>query len=251
METSIEKYSSKELYPLDERLAMARTDHPNDWVTPLFAGNYILDTRYSHYCYRIVEVTTDYDKQWNRETQEWDNLDTLHIVVKAIKFDPFELHDCDDGYKKPVELNPQDHGKDYQVFKDLDELKEYFSAGMDVITEKSNDFLKPYDIEESGLDDNSTALVSMSSKQTYVNAKNEAVALATEMNKRLAVVKICIEEQKSKYDIIRRNCESAIAVVRRKITRIERVLGQIELYIGVNEDVVQIQEGAPAPIKRR
>jgi len=254
METSIEKYKSKELTTINAQIANARETHPNEWAKEIYPGNYIIITDgYEPRCYRIdsIEPVKDITYEFKDSKRIEKELDTYHLCVKGIKFNPFTGEECNVGdgfgYKGVVEsrvMDACDYGRRYFVFKNKEEVLDYIQNAMNAVTEKDTSFLDEYNVKDE--EDNSTALVSMSSKETYVNAERETIALKEEMDRRLAAVRYCIEEQKNKFDVIRRNCEAAIAVVQRKLTRIQRVLGQIELYLGVNEDIIQIQEGAPA-----
>lgn len=54
--------------------------------------------------------------------------------------------------------------------------------------------------------------------------------------------------EQNKLDRIRTEMRNQIAVVKRKITRFERLVHRIELYAGVEEEIVMLQDGAPADI---
>lgn len=266
METNIEKYTSKELVTVEAQLANARETHPDEWRKEVHPGNYIVDVQWHDpYCYRIVSVEPAKDVKFefkdNKRVEV--ELDTYHLDVKAVKYNPFTDEECEIGSgfgsnKTEIiarSLDRNEDGLKYFVFKDKEELLEYINGAMNAITGKDKEFLKKYGIsddhedkEKEIEDETSTALVSMSSKDTYLKAEKDTLALKEELDRRLAIVRMSIIEQQEKFDIIRRNCQNAIMAVQRKLTRIQRVLGQIELYIGVNEDIVQIQEGMPAPI---
>ena len=259
MENGIEKYMSKELATIEAQIANARETHPDEWKKEIHPGNYIVDVQWHDpYCYRIVSIEPAKDVKIEfKDNQRIEvELDTYHLDVKAVRYNPFTDDECEVGSGfgsnktevRALKLDHREDGRRYFVFKDKEELLEYVKGATDAITGKDTQFLKKYDVDDNENDDNSTALVSMSSKMTYVNAEKSALALREELDRRLAIVRMSIAEQQEKFDIIRRDCEKAIAVVQRKITRIQRVLGQIELYLGVNEDIIQIQEGTPAPI---
>lgn len=262
MDNNIEKYQSKELVTRDAQIANALETHPKDWQKDIQPGNYIIDmTWHDLYCYRIVSIEPEKDTKFafeNGERKEIE-LDTYHLNVKGVGFDPFIDKEYEVGLScyHPEMLNVRvltidgtDHGRNYLVFKDKDELIAYVNRGIDAINGKDNEFLKTDDISDNeDIDNNSTTLVSIaSSKQTYLDTQSNAVALKEEMSRKLAIVKLCIAEQRKKVEAIQSKYKDAIAVVERKLTRIRRVLGQLELYAGVNEDVIQIQEGTPAPI---
>ena len=260
MENGIEKYMSRDLTTIEGQIANAHETHPDEWKKEIHPGNYIVDVQWHDpYCYRIISIepVKDTKIEFKDKQRVEVELDTYHLDVKAVRFNPFTGEECQVGdgfgheYKseiKALSLDRNEDGRKYFVFNDKDELLEYINGATNAIMGKDTDFLKKYDIDDNEDDDNSTALVSMSSKMTYVNAEKSTLALKEELDRRLAIVKMSIAEQQAKFDIIRRDCEKAIAIVQRKITRIQRVLGQIELYLGVNEDIVQIQEGMPAPI---
>lgn len=261
MDNNIEKYQSKELVTREAQIANALETHPKDWQKDIQPGNYIIDmTWHDPRCYRIVSIEPEKDIKLEFEKGERKEieLDTYHLNVKAVGFDPFidkEYEAGSGGYNpertevRALTIDGTDYGRNYLVFKNKEELIAYVNRGMDAINGKDADFLKTDNISDDNTNEESTALVSMSaSKQTYLNAQNTTLALKEEMDRKLAIVKLCIAEQREKVEAIQRKYRDAIMVVERKLTRIRRVLGQLELYTGVNEDVIQIQEGTPAPI---
>lgn len=261
MDNNIEKYQSKELVTRAAQIANALETYPKDWQKDIQPGNYIVDVTYHDpRCYRIVSIEPEKDTRLefkNNERKEIE-LDTYHLNVKGVGYDPFidkEYEIGSGGYHPNIQnvrvrsLDGTDYGRHYLVFKDKDELIAYVNRGMDAINDKDSEFLKTDGISDNDEDNDSTTLVSMSSsKQIYLDAQSNAVALKEEMDRKLAIVNLCIAEQREKVEAIQRKYRDAIAVVDRKLTRIRRVLGQLELYAGVNEDVIQIQEGMPAPI---
>ena len=261
MDSNIEKYQNKELVTREAQIANALETHPKDWQKEIQPGNYIIDI-YWHdpYCYHIISIEPEKDTKLEFENgkRKEIELDTYHLNVKGVGFDPFidkEYEVGSGGYnpEKPevrvLTINGANYGQNYLVFKNKEELIAYVNRGMDAINGKDTEFLKTDNVSDENTDEESTALVSMSaSKQTYLNAQNTTIALKEEMERKLAIVKLCIAEQRKKVEAMQCKYRDAIAVVERKLTRIRRVLGQLELYTGVNEDVIQIQEGTPAPI---
>lgn len=57
-----------------------------------------------------------------------------------------------------------------------------------------------------------------------------------------------LKMEQNKLDRIRTEMRNQIAVVKRKITRFERLVHRIELYSGVEEEIVMLQDGAPADV---
>lgn len=224
--------------------------HPNEWLKPVSEGCFIVTTNSTHNsrCYRIISCNVVNDEKWCYETKQMvKEIDKFHVEVKGVEYDPF--NECDVDYSHPFILN-NEISRFYQVFNNKEELISYFKQGIESIECGNSDFLKEHyrNRDEYNDNENSNELVTLTSKNSYINAKNETLASLDEMEKRLAVINICIEQQRKKYDSIRRTCDEAITLVRRKVTRIERALGQIELYLGVNENIIQIQKGAPASI---
>lgn len=224
--------------------------HPKEWLKPIYPGNFIVTTAstYNSRCYRIISCDIVNDTKWSSELKKMVDIENqYHMEIKGIEYNPF--NDCDEKYCSSHILS-EEIGRHYQVFNDKNELLSYFNEGVNSINDNNSDFLKQHYIyrENYDNDNESTELVTLTSKESYIKAKDETISLIDEMEKRLAVINICIENQRRKYDAIRSKCDEAITIVRRKVTRIERALGQIELYLGVNENIIQIQDGAPASI---
>ena len=261
MDNNIEKYQSKELVTREAQIANALETHPKDWQKEIQPGNYIIDMSwYDPKCYRIISIEPEKDTKLEFENGECKEieLDTYHLNVKGVGFDPFIDKEYEVGMScyhpemlniRALTIDGMDHGRNYLVFKNKEELIAYVNHGMDAINGKDTEFLKTDNVRDDDTNEESTSLVSISaSKQTYLNAQNTTLTLKEEMDRKLAIVKMCIAEQREKVEAIQRKYSDAIAIVERKLTRIRRVLGQLELYTGVNEDVIQIQEGTPAPI---
>ena len=92
----------------------------------------------------------------NGERKEIE-LDTYHLNVKGVGFDPFIDKEYEVGLScyHPEMLNVRvltidgtDHGRNYLVFKDKDELIAYVNRGIDAINGKDTEFLKTDNVSD-------------------------------------------------------------------------------------------------------
>jgi hypothetical protein len=124
------------------------------------------------------------------------------------------------------------------IAKNKHELNEYFE------TIDSPDFnLDEYMVDSIS---NDSALVHLGSsshleviKGDIEQKANHLMALAIAMKLKAAEFRMALDEKRHEIEMV-------VSKMRAEITRIEKVLWTIELYLGIKENVVQIQEGNPA-----
>ena len=108
----------------------------------------------------------------------------------------------------------------------------------------SNYDLSAFDVDSS-IDD-STAIVAISSKEYLEQMQDVAMLQA----KRVEAIRMFVTHQmiaaKQHAEALRRTLEAKLAVFKKQIKKIYKVIQTIELYLGISEDLVQIQEGMPA-----
>ena len=224
----------------ESKFEVAKQNHPTEWVKEFSVGDFIICGGYHMDCYQITSIELEQDKVWDDDVRKWVEINSYSIKPKAKKYCPFSDSLSDYVYT----LSPSEC-KGYQVFKGKNDILDWIKYGEGVINNNVDEFLTEYNNTNDD-EDNSTALVSLKAKDSYLLAKNDTSLTLNELEKKMAIVNLCIQEQQRKFDLLKSKCNNAISIVRRKITRIERALGQIELYLGVSEKIVQIQEGAPA-----
>ena len=129
------------------------------------------------------------------------------------------------------------------VFEDeelLNSLAERSMNGEDVLAEYMEAVA---DVSEN----NEFALVSTRSKANLEGMKISAEIAEAKVRNIQRAVQMKIEQKKNEMDIIRRQFETQLAVIQKQMKRIGRVIGMIELYAGISEELVCLKEGVKAP----
>ena len=124
---------------------------------------------------------------------------------------------------------------------------EYRQEALDIIEgRKSIEEYKDKTFESENTD---TALMAFSNKEVYK-------VLAAELEKKKqtalllrAAVGLEMARKKAELEAIRKNLGLILADFKKKIEKIHKVIWTIELYLGIEEDIIQIQDGEKADIK--
>jgi len=58
-----------------------------------------------------------------------------------------------------------------------------------------------------------------------------------------------IRFEMSKFDLVKSELDRSIMIMNVKINKIQKLIATIEVYAGIEEEVIQIQEGTPAPVE--
>ncbi len=90
----------------------------------------------------------------------------------------------------------------------------------------------------------------------HAGSKEHMVALAESMQKQRNHVVVIertlrreMERRKNQVEQVRRKLEVAMTIFKKQLKRIYRFIQTIELYLGINEEIIQIQEGETAPVE--
>lgn len=137
----------------------------------------------------------------------------------------------------------KEYGKCHKV--DYKGLQDYFAEADKVISgEKS---IEEYQDKEDSHVSEETSLMERNSDAVLnalmVGYKTRIAHVEQIRN----FVKIRMEQKKAELDILRRNLEETLAVFRKKVSKIMSVIASIELYLGIGEELFQIQDGEKAP----
>lgn len=155
-------------------------------------------------------------------------MDKNSKVVKVIKVlhDRVIVYDCDEEKRKQIEMY---WWKEHHHILMEQSYEEYKKDALALMANIENEDEEEEEISEE------TALAKNMSKEFVINAKNTLVAKA------------------NKYTIMKRILEEKLAIMGDyldnmldQVKRVEKVVAVIELYLGIHEEVTQIQEGAPA-----
>ncbi len=91
-----------------------------------------------------------------------------------------------------------------------------------------------------------TALIGRSSKEGLLAIKSDMEAKKAKVELIAAFVGYEMQKKKAALDLIKSNLEGILKVWQKKISKIMKVIDTIELYLGVNEEIFQIQDGEKA-----
>lgn len=105
-------------------------------------------------------------------------------------------------------------------------------------------------LNDTDTDDNlntETSLISKNSKTSLLALQNNLEDKKKNAELIKAFVSIEMERKKKELDRLREKLNGVIEVFQKKIKKIMRVITTIELYLGIDEELFQIQEGELAP----
>ena len=133
-----------------------------------------------------------------------------------------------------------------------DTLNDYYKViilPIDTIKDCAERLLRGESIEDmASFSDASTALVDMKSKDTLIRVKEETEKAVAVANQIQAYAQSLIEVKKAQLDKIVSAFNDKICKMRGEVSNLEYVISTIELYAGIEEEVIQIQSGESAPI---
>jgi len=182
--------------------------------------------------YRDIFIVDEikYEKKYNTtylyyRDWDWDNMawgtkqehQTLPECLRDIKFPKLTKHPLE--YIKEAEQAIAS-GDVSKYFMDDDEAKEV-----------------------SGLD---TSLVAMNSKENLENIKYDLEVRRDKAQLVKRTMEVIIERKRQQALAITEKLATAVAQFKKKIEKIFRVITTLELYLGIEETIIQIQEGPTA-----
>ncbi len=147
------------------------------------------------------------------------------------------------------------YGSDYRIndfkiggkYKKLTKsVAEYRQEALDVIEGKIS--IDELSIKETESDNQNTSLISKSSKEGLIAIQKDMQLKKDRVEMIKGFVSYEMERRKQELDNIRQKLEGVLIAFKKQIKRIMRVIATIELYLGIDEEIVQIQEGEKAPI---
>lgn len=122
-----------------------------------------------------------------------------------------------------------------------DAIKEHWKAAIDIITNQNFDALEDKSEE---MKDNS--LVGVGSKQHLAVIESQLVLKKKSVGILKSFVELEMRKRRAELDEVKEKLGGILAEFGKKIKKIQRVISMIELYLGVDEEIVQISEGAKA-----
>ncbi len=137
----------------------------------------------------------------------------------------------------------QEGGKYRKLTKSV---SEYRQEALDVIEGRIS--INELSIEETESDNQNTSLISKSSKEGLIAIQKDMEQKKNRVDMIKCFVSNEMERRKQELDKIRDKLNGVLAVFKKQISRIMRVITTIELYLGIDEEIFQIQDGEKAPV---
>ena len=108
--------------------------------------------------------------------------------------------------------------------------------------------IAPAPLETEGFE-NESAVISADAKQVLLSKVAQLQQTQNGLENMRACLTLSMEKKKAELELIRRDLDRQLDSVYKLVRRIVRVIESIELYLGVNEQMVRFQEGEPAAME--
>lgn len=109
--------------------------------------------------------------------------------------------------------------------------------------EKSLDDYKP----DSDSIDEDKALIHTGSKKHLVSLRHSLAARKEHVELIRCAMKIEMQRRREELEQLKDGLETHLALFQAKIEQVSKIIATIELYLGIKEDIIQIQDGTAAP----
>ena len=93
---------------------------------------------------------------------------------------------------------------------------------------------------------NEGTLMSFSSKESYQALETDLARQKSNLSALKTSVEFLLAEKMNKMNRMKRAMQEQVNIWNKKISKLRKVIATIELYTGINEELVQIKEGLPA-----
>jgi len=231
----------------------------------LKAGKYVIDGRgYYGFVTKIyVKSLPDYDKMRRNDKGNPHGLNVTkdEIYVKYKYEGQYEGRIKNGVFPKETELELDKFVSAWSIIEE-DTLEELEKKIKRVETSRS---LQSYEEQLAlgdkydDLKDETTAIVSFDSKAQLesmsdkIAVKNNMASVIKRSMERILAIKqeeleMMMAAKKAELASVLAHVGEVMAVFKRQMERIERLIVTLELYLGIRENVIQIAEGEPAPI---
>lgn len=123
-------------------------------------------------------------------------------------------------------------------------VKEYYEEAMNIVAGKAD--ITKYQLNELGEVNEDRALMHKGSKEALIALQEDLEKRSYQVSLLAAFVKYEMERKRRELDKIKEQLYGMVAEFQKKISKIMRVITTIELYLGINEELFQIQDGPKA-----
>lgn len=128
----------------------------------------------------------------------------------------------------------------YRLESPIKDLKALYENGKQV----QETGIPKYEVAESF--EKSTELVAMGSKENLMAMKESVEVLANQKKQLELMLNYQLCEVKNKFELMKKELNNQLSIMQDQVKRIMRVIRVIELYLGIEEDLFQLQKGNEA-----
>lgn len=177
-------------------------------------------------------VYVQYQVAVNWEATEWgDNSDEK----ESNKFERTSLSQFKEYWTNDRRTSKLERGKT---------LKEYFEEAANIMTGKTS--LTAYEATLLGEVSEERALMHKGSKEALIAMQQDLEARRSKVEVLKAFVGYEMERRHQELEKVQERMQEIMADFQKKITKIMKVITTIELYLGIDEELFQIQDGPKA-----
>lgn len=179
----------------------------------------------------IIRIQEIEEKQYRK-----DDPSTKYLLVSYKRLVSFVENKWTDLYHSSLkELNNY-----YSLNTPIANLDDLYKRGLDAQINGIQDY------EVSSSFEASTELVAMNSKENLLAMKDSIEILQSKTTQLQKMLNFQLCEMKEKFDIMRRKLDNQLSIMMRQVEKIMRVIRVIELYLGIEEELFQLQAGQTA-----
>jgi hypothetical protein len=179
----------------------------------------------------IIRIQEIEEKQYRK-----DDPSTKYLLVSYKRLVSFVENKWTDPYHSSLkELNNY-----YSLNSPIANLDDLYKRGLDAQINGIQDY------EVSSSFEASTELVAMNSKENLLAMKDSIEILQSKTTQLQKMLNFQLCEMKEKFDIMRRKLDNQLSIMMRQVEKIMRVIRVIELYLGIEEELFQLQAGQTA-----
>jgi len=209
--------------------------------------------------HKIVSLKLEKQRDWKATEEKWrekhgegknfraDKVPEKDIVmVDDVKVTYISMDEDEEWSNEHTFLLHHQEYRQTETWIKVKDQEKYQQLADDIISGKE----KLPDIEDMGPEqESSTSLIHVSSKE-YLTALQEA---AREKAEHFSLVhhhiSRALEKQKALHMVALQRFEGVVEAFKAKVRRIQKIIDTIELYLGIHETILQIQEGPLASVE--
>lgn len=132
------------------------------------------------------------------------------------------------------------------VFSPEDDMAENLRRANDFLDGKDREFLNECSMAQP-LEDPGTALMVSGGSERVLASLERAKSMQAMIASRKAALDVVLQERMSALSAMKSAMNSMLSTMRKQVKQVMRVVTMIELYLGIDEDLVQISDGERAP----